>query len=127
MRGLAILLGFNFLGLLLNKLAHVPLPGNVIGLVLFTACLFARIVKLEWVEGAAGFLLRHMLLFFAPYVVGIVACFSLLRREWPAALLGAGGSFLVVLLVTGWVATLLLRKAPAENTATAALAKAGDA
>jgi holin-like protein len=109
MRGLSILLLFNLAGLWLNKVARVPLPGSVIGLFLFTACLFAGIVKLEWVEEAAHFLLRHMLLFFAPVVVGIIAVLPLLRREWPAVTAGVLGSFLVVLLVTGWVATWLLR------------------
>ena len=60
MRGLAILLLFNLVGLVLQKAAGVPLPGGVIGLILCTACLFAGIVKLEWVEPAAHLLLRHM-------------------------------------------------------------------
>jgi holin-like protein len=109
MAGLAILLAFNLLGLALQKWARVPLPGNVIGLVLFTACLFAGVVKLEWVEGAAQFLLRHMLLFFAPVIVGVIAFEALLRREWLAVTVGLVGSWLAVLLATGWSATLLIR------------------
>jgi holin-like protein len=107
MRGLAILLAFNFLGLLICKLARVPMPGNVVGLVLFTACLFGGVVKLEWVEESASFLLRHMLLFFAPYVVGTLAFTKLLQDEWLPVAVGIGGSFLAVLLVTGWATTLL--------------------
>jgi holin-like protein len=109
MKGLGILLGFNFLGLFLQQWAHVPLPGNVIGLVLFTACLFAGIVKLEWVEQSAGFLLRHMLLFFAPVVVGVIEFRGLLRTQWLPITSGIVGSFLVVLLITGWTAKGLMR------------------
>jgi holin-like protein len=129
MRGLAILLAFNLLGLLVSKLAHVPLPGNVVGLMLFTACLFAGWIRVEWVEEAAGFLLRHMLLFFAPYVVGTIAFTALLRGESPAVVLGVGGSFLVVLLVTGWMTTLLLRgrRTGSAFPATAIDEKAGEA
>jgi holin-like protein len=108
MPGLAILLFFNLLGLLLQRLG-VPLPANVIGLVLFTTCLFAGVVKLKWVESTAQFLLRHMLLFFAPVVVGVIAFESMMRREWLAITVGLVGSFLVVMLVTGWTATALSR------------------
>jgi holin-like protein len=109
MAGFAILLFFNLLGLVLQRLG-VPLPFNVIGLILFTVCLFAGIIKLQWVETAATFLLRHMLLFFAPVVVGVIAFESLLRREWLAVTVGLVGSFLIVMLVTGWTATLLSKE-----------------
>ncbi len=115
MRGFAILLLFHLLGLLLNKLAHVPLPGSVIGLILFTLCLFAGIVKLEWVEESAQFMLRHMLLFFAPVVVGTIVFAPLLKRQWLPISLGLIGSFLAVLLATGWTATLLLGKGRDEQ------------
>jgi holin-like protein len=107
MRGLAILLGFNLLGALLQA-ARVPLPGNVIGLVLFTACLFLGIVKLEWVEESAHFLLRHMLLFFAPAVITALPLFKQFSSDGTAIAASLVGSLLVVLLVTGWVATWLI-------------------
>ncbi len=107
MRGLAILLGFNLLGALLQA-ARVPLPGNVIGLILFTACLFLGIVKLEWVEESAHFLLRHMLLFFAPAVIAAIPLFKQFAGDGTAIAGSLVGSLLVVLLVTGWVATWLI-------------------
>lgn len=108
MRGTAILLGFNLIGLALSRWGHVPLPAGVIGLILFAACLFAKVIKLAWVEESAHFLLKHMLLFFAPVVVGSIVFTPLLRREWAAVTAGLVGSYLVVLLVTGWVAKLMV-------------------
>ncbi|GAA3404628.1 CidA/LrgA family protein [Paenibacillus hodogayensis] len=100
MRGLAILLAFHFTGLLLHRLLHIPLPANVIGLILFVASLFAGWVKLEWVEECAQFLLRHMMLFFAPFIVGTIV----FVRVIGANALGIGLSLLLgtllVLLVT---------------------------
>jgi holin-like protein len=113
MRGLAILLGFNLLGALLQA-ARVPLPGNVIGLILFTACLFLGIVKLEWVEESAHFLLRHMLLFFAPAVIAAIPLFRQFGNDWAAIGGSLVGSLLVVLLVTGWVATWLIPRGERE-------------
>jgi holin-like protein len=108
MPGLAILLGFNLLGLLVQA-AGVPLPAGVIGLVLFVACLFAGVVKLRWVEPAADVLLRHMLLFFAPVIVGAIAFAPVLRAQWPAVLLGLVGGTLAVMLTTAFVARALVR------------------
>ncbi|MGC4063342.1 MAG: CidA/LrgA family protein [Polyangiaceae bacterium] len=72
MPGLAILLAFNLLGLWLQH-RGVPLPGECHRPeCLFVACLFARIIKLEWVEPTANILLRNMLLFFAPVIVGAI-------------------------------------------------------
>ena len=49
-----------------------------------------------------------MLLFFAPAVVVAVPRFVQLRSQWAAVTAGLVGSLLVVLLVTGWVATVLI-------------------
>jgi len=108
MFGFAILLGFNLLGILLQH-AGVPLPGNVIGLVLFVGCLFAGVVKLRWVEPAADVLLRNMLLFFAPVIVGALAFVPQMRAEWPAVVLGICVSTVVSILAAGFVARLMIR------------------
>lgn len=109
MRGMAILLGFHLLGLLLQKGLHIPLPANVLGLVLFTAALFLKIVRLEWVEQSAQFLLKHMMLFFAPVVVGTMAFMPYIRGNWLAVVLSLVISAVISLVVTGAVASLLQR------------------
>jgi len=105
MRGFAILLVFNLLGNLLHAGLGVPLPGGVLGLILFTACLFLKLIKLEWVEQTATLLLRHMLLFFAPVIVGVIQFGPQIRQEWLAIAVSLIGSTLAVMLVTGWIAT----------------------
>jgi holin-like protein len=107
MPGLAILLAFHFLGLLIQKWTSLPIPANVIGLILFTACLFLKIVKLEWVEPAAQFLLKHMMLFFVPLVVGTVVYWPLIQQSAFAMIFGLLFSTLISLAVTGWFAQWL--------------------
>lgn len=108
MRGMAILLGFNIAGIWIEK-AGVPLPGNVIGLALFTAALFLRVVKVEWVEASAAWLLRHLLLFFAPIVVGTVAFLPLIGDNALPLLVSLVGSTVISLLVAGWITGALSR------------------
>lgn len=115
MKGLAILLGFNFAGLFVRELLAVPLPANVIGLVLFTAALFLGIVKLEWVEDTAAFLLRHMFLFFAPLIVGVIAFLPWIGAHFAQFLAGLVISTAAVILVTGGVTALIDRTKSSEE------------
>ncbi|MCI3927228.1 CidA/LrgA family protein [Paenibacillus sp. TRM 82003] len=107
MRGLAILFLFQLLGTAIERFAGVPLPGNVIGLVLLLGTLTLGWVKLEWVEDAASFLLKHMMLFFAPLIVGTMVFFPLIGREWAAIAASLLLGTAVVILVTGATAKWL--------------------
>lgn len=115
MLGFAILLAFNFIGYAIQMGLHVPLPGNVIGLILFTAALFAKLIKLEWVEGAASFLTRHMMLFFVPFTVGIIAFAPMLGENWISICSGIVGGTFAVLWVTGWVSSMLAKNVRKEG------------
>jgi len=110
MLGFAILLSFNLVGILLQTTLHVPLPGNVIGLILFTISLFTKLIKLEWVEVTASWLTGHMMLFFLPFVVGTMVFFPMIGANWISIGAGVIGSSLAVLLVTGYAASKLQRQ-----------------
>src|SRR6185437_2140578 len=106
MLGLAILLLFYALGALLHDRLHIPLPGNVIGMLLLLAALATRIVKVQWVEKAAGILLKHMMLFFAPLIVGTLAMTKLLAANWLPLVAVTVLSTVITLVATAAVASL---------------------
>lgn len=110
MLGLAILLAFNFIGIWLQTSFHIPLPGNVIGLILFTIALFTKLIKLEWVETTANWFTGHMMLFFLPFVVGTMAFFPLIGRNWLSIGVGVMGSSVAVLLVTGFISSKMTNR-----------------
>ena len=116
MIGLAILLLFTLLGVLAHDFLHVPLPGNVLGLLFLLAALALRIVRLEWVEDAAGVLLRHMMLLFAPVIVGTLAMTDLLAANWLPLVATVVLSTLATLIATAGVATLFAHDPPAPST-----------
>ncbi|WP_240416062.1 CidA/LrgA family protein [Paenibacillus periandrae] len=107
MQGFAILLVFYLVGMFIQKELHVPLPSNVIGLALFTLFLFLGLIKLKWVERAAMFLKRHMLLFFAPIVAGTVSVLPLVRGHVITIFVTFLLSWLAVLLSAGWTVKAL--------------------
>ncbi|PZE21828.1 CidA/LrgA family protein [Paenibacillus xerothermodurans] len=110
MLGFAILIGFYLLGIILHTTLHIPVPANVIGLILFTVCLFLKWIKLEWVETTGQFLIRHMLLLFAPFVVGTMVFFSYIGEHALELLVSLFASTFGVLLLSGWSAKLLTGK-----------------
>ena len=114
MQGLAILLGFEFMGYVFHQFLRIPLPANVIGLILLVIALFQGWVKLEWIEQSAQFLLKHMMVFFAPTIVGVIVFFSRIGEEWVAITLSLVGSTFLVLLITGWTTSWLANRREAE-------------
>jgi holin-like protein len=109
MKGFAILSGFQLAGGVAHALGF-PIPGSVIGLILFTAALFLGWIKLEWVESAASLLLNHMLLFFVPMTVLTMRLAPLIKANWAALSVSIVVSTLAVLVTTGLVAEFLLHK-----------------
>ncbi len=101
MTALALLLGFDAAGLLLQH-AGLPLPANVTGLLLLAAALFAGVVKVDHVRPASDVLLRHLVLFFAPAIAAVVTFGPTLRHDWPGLAGGLIGGTLAATAVAGW-------------------------
>jgi holin-like protein len=117
--GFAVLTGFFLLGTSLHKLG-VPIPGGVLGLMIFFIALQFGVVKLKWVERTAGFLLRHMVLLFVPLTVGLMELGPLLSRQALAITASLVVSLVSVILTTGLLGQWLLPEAPKTQTAAAA-------
>ena len=113
--GTGIIVGIFLLGDLLHHRLGVPIPGGVLGLLLFYTGLQLRIVRLEWVERAAGFLLRHMILLFLPLTVGLMDLGGVLSSQLAAICLSLVVSFVAVLLVTGLLGQRLLGRENGES------------
>ena len=66
------LLFFWFLGELLKCIFNIPLSGSIVGMLLLFCALQFKIVKIESVNRSSEFLLKHLILFFIPFGVGIM-------------------------------------------------------
>jgi len=117
--GFAVLAGFFLLGTSLHKLG-VPIPGGVLGLMIFFLALQFGVIKLKWVERTAGFLLRHMVLLFVPLTVGLMELGPLLSRQALAITASLVVSLVSVILTTGLLGQWLLPAAPKTKVAAAA-------
>lgn len=111
--GLVVLLAFLAGGEALAYGAGLPVPGNVLGMLLLFGALAGGLIRLDTVETVADWLLDHLGLFFVPPGVGVMLHWGLIRREWLPILTAFVVSTLAVLAVTGAVARLATRKGTA--------------
>lgn len=85
-------------GDLVVSLLHIPVPGNVFGMLLLFGLLTFNIIPLKWVEEGASLLLKHMAFFFIPIAVGLMV--------WGDLFLAQGIQLLAVVMI-GAVVTIL--------------------
>lgn len=88
---------------------HLPLPANLVGMVLMLALIVCRIIPLSWVRAGARWLLAEMLLFFVPAVVAVVNYAHLLLVDSWRIFSVIALSTLMVLGATAWVVDKVYR------------------
>ncbi|ELL7462230.1 CidA/LrgA family protein [Salmonella enterica] len=88
---------------------RLPLPANLVGMVLMLALIVCRIIPLSWVRAGARWLLAEMLLFFIPAVVAVVNYTHLLLADGWRIFSVIAISTLMVLGATAWVVEKVYR------------------
>jgi holin-like protein len=105
---LVLLLG---VGTVLAQITAVPLPGNLIGMLLLLALLHFGVLRLEQIQDLAGFGIKHLNFFFVPYAVGLMTWTELFATSGIALAISLIGSTIVCLAVTGLTAQHLAMRA----------------
>ncbi|MBB6671380.1 CidA/LrgA family protein [Cohnella nanjingensis] len=85
------------------RFLHLPVPGSIVGIGLLFVLLRFRIVRPQWVERGAKWLIAEMLLFFIPAAVGIVQYKQLVVTSGFRIAATILLSTLAVMLCAGWI------------------------
>lgn len=88
---------------------HLPLPANLVGMLMLLALIVCRVVPLKWVRAGSRWLLAEMLLFFVPAVVAVVNYAQLLMVDGWRIFLVIAISTLLVLGTTALVVDKVYR------------------
>ncbi len=96
-----ILFGCMALGELVTRLTGLKLPSSIIGMLILTLLLKAKVIKLEWVRGLTDFLIANLGFFFVPPGVALMLHFNLIKAQLLPIVGATLISTAVVLLVTG--------------------------
>jgi len=95
------------LGQFISKFFHLPVPGNVLGMMILFLLLSLKIVKINWVEKGALFLNKHLAFFFVPIAVGLMTYTPLLKESGLALAVILFGSSIIGMAITGGVSQFL--------------------
>lgn len=106
-----IVLALQFAGLIaLDRVAIVltphlplPLPSNLVGMLLLALLLLTGLVRESWLGQAAVLFQRHLAFFFVPIAVGLMAYGSLLRQHGLMLLLVILVSTAAGIAAAGWI------------------------
>ena len=82
--GLLQVAGLTLFSLVINAitpLLHIPIPGSILGMVILFLLLEFGLIRLNWVEVGASWLLAELLLFFIPSAVGVMKYSNLLEMD----------------------------------------------
>jgi holin-like protein len=97
------------LGNLVAEMTHLPVPGNVCGMIILFLLLLTGIIQIKWIEEGADLLLKHLAFFFIPIAVGLMQWIGLFQLSgiqlFVSIILGTA----VCILVMGSVTTMLAR------------------
>ena len=98
---IAALLVLNGVGYALAVALQLPLPGNLLGMLLLLSLLATGLVPLRWVESSASVLIRHLGFFFVPISVGLMSLGELFLDNGVAILITLVVSAVVGISVAG--------------------------
>lgn len=93
----------------LARALDLPIPGNVLGIVVLFLLLSTGLVRESCISDAASLLLRHLVFFFVPIAVGLMNWGGVFYDYGWVLLAAIVVSTALPLLVVGWLAGALRR------------------
>ncbi|WP_291650368.1 CidA/LrgA family protein [Clostridium sp.] len=103
-----IILGIYLIGELISKVLSLPIPGNILGMIILLALLCSKIVKVEKVETVSNFFLDHLAFFFIPAGVGLITSFDSIKDSLILIILLCIITTSIVIVVTGSVVQFVM-------------------
>lgn len=107
---LFILWLINEIGYFLVSWLSLPLPGNVLGMIILFLLLLTGVIQLEWIQNATSFLLKHLVFFFIPITVGIMTLGPIFLKHGLPIIVILVISAAIGMISTGQLSQLLSRK-----------------
>ena len=112
---LIILIVIYQVGNLTVKYLHLPIPGNVLGIVVLLVLLWSGLIKVEQIEWAAGWLLKHLGFFFIPISVGLMTLGDIFKTKGWILLVILFISAIMGIIAAGKTTQVVITKNQKEN------------
>lgn len=105
-----IILAINYLGVILEKLLHVPTPGTVNGLILLFLALCLKIIKLNQIEKVGEFFIMNMIVTFIPPSVKLLDIIGILKSDFIKLIILLILTTLITMIVTALSVDFMMRR-----------------
>ncbi|UOE93507.1 CidA/LrgA family protein [Alkalihalobacillus sp. LMS39] len=99
-----------FIGVQIQTRLNLPIPGSIVGMLLFFLLLFFKVIQPKWIEEGTTLLLRHMPLLFLPVTVGVIGFVHLFSGTGIFLVFIAIFSTVIVIVVAGLTTQWLVQK-----------------
>ena len=109
-----IILGIYLLGELLESLFNLPIPGNILGMVILFILLCTNIVKVDNISSITDFLLDHLAFFFIPAGVGLMTSIGIIEATWLQLLVVCLSTTIIIIASTGIIVQAISKKSKVE-------------
>lgn len=109
-REVIIVFGIAFLGEVISKTLHLPLPGSLCGMLILLALLCSGILKIESIQTISDFLLSHLAFFFIPAGVSLLAYFEFIQDSWLWIIITCLLTTFITMGICGWMMNALLMR-----------------
>lgn len=104
-----IILCIYLIGELISKGLGLPVPGNIIGMIILLTLLCTNIIKVKNVETISSFFLDHLAFFFIPSGVGLLTSFDIIKSSLIQILIICIIATAIVIAVTGLIVQYLVK------------------
>jgi holin-like protein len=106
---LGALIAISKTGCLVARALHLPLPGNLVGMLFLFALLRSGLIPQAWIEETSSILTRHLSFFFIPIAVGLMGYSRLLVDNGVAIIGTLVSSAAIGICASGFLAQALVR------------------
>ena len=103
-----IILSIYLIGEIISKALSLPIPGNILGMLILLLLLCTKVIKVDQIESISNFFLDHLAFFFIPAGVGLLTSFNLIKDSLLSILIICVITTAIVLVVTGKVVELII-------------------
>ncbi|MGL4358500.1 CidA/LrgA family protein [Cetobacterium sp.] len=104
-----IILSINYLGVILEKMLHLPTPGTVNGLVLLFVFLTLKWIKLDSIKNVGDFFIANMIITFIPPSVKLLDVVDILKTDFFKLVLLLVLTTLITMVVTALFVDFMMR------------------
>lgn len=105
-----IILGIYLAGEIISDMFSLPIPGNILGMIILFILLCTKTVKLNQISNVTNFLLNHLAFFFIPAGVGLMSSAGIIKATWLQLIIVCIISTVVIIGVTGIIVQFVAKR-----------------